>query len=429
MAGQYASIRDERVTLRRSVTATPAESAPAGAPFSGEVGRPGPFRGGALGAGGRWLSLVAVLLAVASAGLGLGFGLSSGSGGLSDEDVGRIEAVVSILEHDSPVFQYGYIEDRLDGRGYSAGRGAFSTSTGDLVSVIEDYTARVPHNVLARFEPTLRELTSGSASKPSDLNELPERWRSAAGDEGMRAAQDAAMDRLFLEPAKAIAGGLGVRSVLGTAILYDTLVQHGSGEGPDDTGGIAAATTAAAGGTPASGIAEPDWLARFLDQRRAVLLNPTNPERQGAWASRVGRVDALRALLESGNDGLEPPFTLNPYGTPHHIAGDAGRHEAVAPEDGAPKPAPGVTWLPVPTLSSGVSPGLSSASGGHVGLSSYRDRPADVGAYTPARRRGCRRHRVQHGRTALRDRRGSAGPGYPALGRGLLGTVRTDPRR
>src|SRR4051812_22161159 len=48
-----------------------------------------------------------------------------------------MEAIVSVFEHDTPIIQYGFVDDRNDGRGFSAGRGSFSSAGGELLAVVE----------------------------------------------------------------------------------------------------------------------------------------------------------------------------------------------------------------------------------------------------------------------------------------------------
>jgi hypothetical protein len=52
----------------------------------------------------------------------------------------------------------------------------------------------------------------------------------------------------------------------------------------------------------------------FLTARKAVLLNPADPETRAAWRESVGRVDEQLRLLKAGNLQLSSPLQLNPYG-------------------------------------------------------------------------------------------------------------------
>jgi chitosanase len=83
--------------------------------------------------------------------------------------------------------------------------------------------------------------------------------------------------------------------------------------------GIAGRTAQAADGTPASGVDEMEWLRVFLGIRRDVLLNPADPETAEVWRASVGRVDALRKLIDEGQAQLRPPITISPFGRPHTI--------------------------------------------------------------------------------------------------------------
>jgi chitosanase len=108
---------------------------------------------------------------------------------------------------------------------------------------------------------------------------------------------------------------LGLSFPLSLLNLYDTCIQHGDGDDPDGLPAIIDRATAQADGTPADGVDENDWLRAFMDIRRSVLLNASDPDTREEWAESVGRADALIAIFESGNVGMIPPITINPFGT------------------------------------------------------------------------------------------------------------------
>jgi chitosanase len=54
--------------------------------------------------------------------------------------------------------QYRYLEDIGDGRGYTGGIIGFCSGTGDMLEVVQRYTATSPDNGLARFLPALRKV-------------------------------------------------------------------------------------------------------------------------------------------------------------------------------------------------------------------------------------------------------------------------------
>jgi chitosanase len=134
-----------------------------------------------------------------------------------------------------------------------------------------------------------------------------------------RQVQDRVTDDLYTAPARKLADANGVRSALGLAILVDTAVQQGTDDDPDGLPAMVRKTTAAVGGTPAGGVDETTWLQGFLDVRRNTLENPTSSDTGKVWRESVGRVDALRALLDAGNLDLATPFTISPFGDPQTI--------------------------------------------------------------------------------------------------------------
>src|SRR4051812_11041375 len=105
---------------------------------------------------GRWVAGIGVTVAMAGIGLTVGHRADgSGGAGLTAQQRVVVETVVDILEHDTPVPQYGFLDDRRDGRGFAAGRASFSTAGGELVSVVEDYAAAQRDTVLAGYLPAL----------------------------------------------------------------------------------------------------------------------------------------------------------------------------------------------------------------------------------------------------------------------------------
>ena len=231
-----------------------------------------------------------------------------------------IDQIVSVFENDTITIQYGYSEILGDGRGITAGKAGFTSATGDLLEVVERYADRVPATPLARFLPRLRELAQGCDDATVGLEDLPDFWAAAADDPVFRAVQDEVIDELYYQPALAYANRLHVNTALGLLILYDTIIQHGDGDDPDGLPALLERTHAQAGGSPATGVAEPHWLATLLARRREVLLHPDSAATQAVWAESVKRCDALRQLLEAGHYALAGPLKIAPFGTLHEIS-------------------------------------------------------------------------------------------------------------
>ncbi|GEM_PF-6696478 len=283
--------------------------------------------------------------------------------------IGKLE---SVLLHDTATLQYDRIEDRSDGRGYTTGRGDFSTAGGEVLAVVEQYALKDPDNALQQFLPALRQLANDHASSHQGLDSpapFVNVWRGASSDAVFQQVQDEAVDRMYLDPALSRVHSLGLHSPLAVAILLDATIQHGdatAGADPDGVGALVTRTNAAAGGTPAQGVDERTWLAAFLQTRRATLLMPHGQPQQTRWAESVGRVDALRGLLDSHNDALRPPLTVSPYGRPHVI--ELGASEAAAAQAGGgashpASPAPSRSAKPSAKPSSSATPAPSQAPG------------------------------------------------------------------
>ncbi len=225
------------------------------------------------------------------------------------------DQIVSVFENDTPVIDYAYAENLDDGRGITAGRAGFTSATGDMLLVVERYTQLVPGNPLSGYLPRLRALAAAESDSTQGLENLEDAWRTAAEDSIFREVQDEIVDEEYYWPAVEHAEELGLSLPLSLLNLYDTCIQHGDGDDPDGLPAIISRSTAHVEGTPADGVDEREWLRAFMNIRRSVLLNATDPDTREEWAESVGRADALIAIFQSGNMNLVPPITIAPYDT------------------------------------------------------------------------------------------------------------------
>jgi len=239
----------------------------------------------------------------------------AGNGQMTADQKRRAEQITSVFENGTPILDYAWIDNIDDGRGYTGGRAGFTTATGDAYLVVQRYMDRVPNNPFAIYLPELKRLAENEDSNTSNLSGFTDTWRKAAQDPVFRAVQDQVVDELYYQPAMEVADDLGIKTAIGLAILYDTIIQHGGGTDPDSLEAIVNRTKQTAGGSPASGVNELVWLNTFLDTRKTDLLNATDIETRTAWAASAGRVDVLRAVLQSGNTDLHGPIqiTIEPY--------------------------------------------------------------------------------------------------------------------
>ncbi|MEV4300449.1 chitosanase [Microbispora rosea] len=208
--------------------------------------------------------------------------------------------------------QYEYIEDIDDGRGYTAGIIGFCSGTGDMLDLVELYTARRPGNVLAKYLPALRKVNGTDSHRGLDPN-FPKDWRTAGADPVFRQAQNDERDRVYFDPAVAQAKADGLRA-LGQFVYYDAMVMHGPGSDPVSFGGIRK-TAVKKARTPAQGGDEVAYLNAFLDARKAAMKT----EEAHSDTSRVDT--AQRVFLKNGNLDLDPPLRWKVYGDSYRIPG------------------------------------------------------------------------------------------------------------
>lgn len=222
------------------------------------------------------------------------------------------DKIVSAFENSTTVIQYAYIGNINDGRGYTAGRSGFTSGTGDMLIVVEEYTKLVPGNVLAKFIPALRTVVG--TSSVVGLDGLVAAWKTAATDAQFTGVQDAVNDRLYRQPSRQLVAAVGATLPLSKLAIYEASIQHGLGNYPDSMNSIMDRATIAAGGTPKSGVDEKKWLLAVLAERRKTLLNPIDPAVGKGWAVTVSRADAINSIYNAGNFNLDKAIRITVYG-------------------------------------------------------------------------------------------------------------------
>ncbi|MFG2819713.1 chitosanase [Kitasatospora sp. NPDC048365] len=202
--------------------------------------------------------------------------------------------------------QFSYIEDINDGRGYTAGIIGFCSGTGDMLDLVEAYTAKKPGNVLASYLPALRAVDGTDSHQGLDPG-FPGAWRQAATDPVFTQTQESERDRVYFNPAVARAKSDGLRA-LGQFAYYDAAVMHG----PEGLASIRAAALAKAK-PPAQGGNETTYLNAFLDAREAEMRK----EEAHSDTTRVSTEQ--RKFLKEGNFDLKTPLSWSVYGEPFTI--------------------------------------------------------------------------------------------------------------
>jgi chitosanase len=216
--------------------------------------------------------------------------------------VQRIKSISNIFEVGSPFADYRYVEALGDGRGYTVTHFGLVTNELEMGWTIASHRRRVPASRLVRYLAALPPHDTGTDMEK--LSGFAEAWAlEIDAGPSLAMACDEVTDRLYLAPALEAARALGIASAAGKLIFYDTLLQHGGGDDPDSFSALIAHTVAATG----RNVTEREFLTRFLDARRKVLLWPSNAATRETWRASATRAEALRNLLLHNPD-LTPPI-------------------------------------------------------------------------------------------------------------------------
>ena len=219
---------------------------------------------------------------------------------------------------------YDYIEDIGDNRGYTAGLVGFTSATGDMLQLIQNYAAAKPsNNTLSPYIPGLQNCVAvgfgpGASNAAATNLGTPfiNAWIAAANSDPIfRRVQREYRKSLYWDDAlvQALADGV---PPLGLAIYYDVLVNHGVGTDSESFGGIL--TYVRANNTkPSSGGNVTTWLNAIIDRRNTILQG------WGDDQATSGRVFMHRLLVNGGtvagsaqspNLNLTTPFKFTTYG-------------------------------------------------------------------------------------------------------------------
>ena len=231
--------------------------------------------------------------------------------GMDPEKKLRADRLISVFENGVIDLQYGFAKNLHDGRGITCGFEGFCTGTGDAYLVVKQYTDLKPNNVLAKYLPELKRLlTARNPAATSNLNGYIEDWATAARDPAFNQVQHNVASTLYFIPAMNYASSWGIKTSLGKAFLYDTIVQHGDGDDRDSISAIYARTVKNVGGSPSSGMDEKKFIVAFIAMRRADLAYAYDPKTRDGWAESVSRCDIFSEIVNAGNWNLDGPITI-----------------------------------------------------------------------------------------------------------------------
>lgn len=221
------------------------------------------------------------------------------------------QAIVNIFETGSVRGNYGDVTLLPGDSGQlTYGRSQTTLASGNLYLLMQDYCARSDGALSAEFKPYLPQVEACDVSLNHDTT-FRGLLKDAGDDPVMQEVQDAFFDRVYWDPAMRSADVLGVQTALGATVVYDSTV-HGSWARVRDL------TRKQFG--ELSGIGEQSWISHYVDTRREWLATYPNP----LLHKTVYRMDALRAVIQSGNWKLALPITVRGLAiTPDTLANTA----------------------------------------------------------------------------------------------------------
>lgn len=216
---------------------------------------------------------------------------------LSDTQKRTAQAIVNIFETGAVLGVYGQVTIIDGDSGHlTFGRSQTTLSTGNLARLISTYC----NNPVARFGPRLKAYLPALRDRDLSLDnnkKLHNLLRATADDPVMRDTQDTFFDFSYWNPAAGEAAALQIRTPLGHATVYDSVV-HGSWS-------RLRKMTDEQHGTVAQ-LGEKDWIKAYIATRRHWLA--THPRRD--LRPTVYRMDVLGALAGQDRWALELPLLV-----------------------------------------------------------------------------------------------------------------------
>ncbi|KAJ2796669.1 hypothetical protein H4R21_004621 [Coemansia helicoidea] len=220
--------------------------------------------------------------------------------------------ITNVYENSDVKFHYDYCENIKDGRGFTAGIAGFCTGTADAWEVIQEYHKLTGgKDAFSPMDRALAKLAKSGSASTSSIKSYCKVWsKLGLTDPRFRRAQDTIRDRLYFVPSQKTADKLGLQLHVSRSFLYDTGIQHGTGDDRDGLDALIARTnkafTAPAAGNSSSTLAingkkvdEVVWLKKFIKVRQDDLKNPREAyNRAGnAWAHTVYRIKSYAYIV------------------------------------------------------------------------------------------------------------------------------------
>ncbi|KAI8333555.1 lysozyme-like domain-containing protein [Chlamydoabsidia padenii] len=225
------------------------------------------------------------------------------------------QLITNVFENGNTKMGYAASENLGDCRGYTSGYIGFTTGTNDAYAVVKQYAKRTRHHPFQKYMKALAKLSSYKFGDPrradtSQLKGFAQTWKKAACTDPMFVQTQLDVGHaMYLKPALKYAASVNVRSNLGKALFYDTIVQHGWQyvEPLINLPRILHIT-----GPRKKGESEKTYLTRFLTTRRQLVC--CFPGK--TWNESSDRMSDLQRLVDAWdkNKDLKHPVHLVTFG-------------------------------------------------------------------------------------------------------------------
>lgn len=228
------------------------------------------------------------------------------------------ELITNVFENGNTLLGYAYVQALGDGRGYTSGYIGFTTGTNDANYVVQEFIKRSPkNNPFSKYSKELKRLSAlpfcGNRNARNDTAGLvgyPKVWEEQSCKNPAFVQTQLDVGRgMYVQPAMRFAAQYDVKTPLGFALFYDTIIQHGWQYTESD---INLPRILSFTGKRSSFKTEEEFLNAFLKSRRQLLCcYPDN-----TWppsADRVADLQDVMAKFSTYRD-LTKPVPLKRYG-------------------------------------------------------------------------------------------------------------------
>ena len=240
--------------------------------------------------------------------------------------IGSLPAKAAIMqqyftcENNQVIPYWNYAENIKDDRGITFGFIGFTTGTYDGNILIHHYTKMNPDNVLAKYIPALDAIDAGPHNSDADHDGNPSvvglgnfiQDVNSINDPLWAQAQLWLFNTMYWDIAVRRANSIGAQYEVTLGVIFDANGRHGE----DGAQALIDLTTAAMGGTPATGVNEKKWLNKFIAIRDVKLKseNLGDQDRQNGYKEDIA----------AGNYNMVTPYVIHTYGDPYTIDGILG---------------------------------------------------------------------------------------------------------